>query len=182
MRQDMISPCNLHSPQLQASPPSRNNRLAIATLLLYFHSNDAISLSTMRLLSAALLALLLAVVVPISAVPYTTECTVPAPWKRLSNYIIELIWGRPTNTPKLRPLDGINGSNGARKVPGDVLSRYGRDIVVRFNVSSSDDAAALAEAADVLFLDVWEYADDWVDIRLGIDVVCLLTIVVRMLC
>lgn len=126
----------------------------------------------MRLLSTTILALLFALAVPIFAVPYTTDCALPAPWKRFSSYIIELIWGQP-KSPSSKPLDGFNGSKGARKLPGDVLSRYGRDMVVRFNVSSSDEAAALAEAADVLFLDVWEFADDWVDIRLGTDVVCL---------
>lgn len=44
-------------------------------------------------------------------------------------------------------------------------------MVLRFNVSSVDEAKALAEAIDVLILDVWEFTTDWVDIRLSRDIV-----------
>lgn len=44
-------------------------------------------------------------------------------------------------------------------------------MVLRFNISSADEAASLSEAADVLLLDVWEFAEDWVDIRLAKDIV-----------
>lgn len=46
-------------------------------------------------------------------------------------------------------------------------------MVLRFNVSSVDEAKALAEAIDVLILDVWEFTTDWVDIRLSRDIVSL---------
>ncbi|KAI9804419.1 MAG: putative metallocarboxypeptidase ecm14 [Sarcosagium campestre] len=46
---------------------------------------------------------------------------------------------------------------------------YGGDIVLRFNVTTSEEAAALSEATNILFLDVWETRDDWVDIRLAKD-------------
>lgn len=55
--------------------------------------------------------------------------------------------------------------------PQSLLSRYGGDMVLRFNVSSADEAKALAEAIDVLILDVWEFTTDWVDIRLSRDIV-----------
>ena len=42
---------------------------------------------------------------------------------------------------------------------------------MRFNVSTSDEVKSLAEAADVLLLDVWEFSQDWVDIRLAKDIV-----------
>jgi extracellular matrix protein 14 len=47
--------------------------------------------------------------------------------------------------------------------------KYGGDVVLRFNISTSEEEAALSEAADTLFLDVWEFADSWVDIRLRED-------------
>lgn len=42
---------------------------------------------------------------------------------------------------------------------------------MRFNISSADEASALAEASDILFLDVWEFNENWVDIRIAKDVV-----------
>jgi extracellular matrix protein 14 len=49
--------------------------------------------------------------------------------------------------------------------------RYDEDIVLRFNITSVDEAEALAEATAVLFLDVWESNNEWVDIRLAKDIV-----------
>ncbi len=43
--------------------------------------------------------------------------------------------------------------------------------MLRFEINSIEDAKALAEAINVLFLDVWEFTTDWVDIRLSKDVV-----------
>lgn len=42
-------------------------------------------------------------------------------------------------------------------------------MVLRFNISTSEEEIALSEAADTLFLDVWEFADNWADIRLRED-------------
>ncbi|KAK5995839.1 Inactive metallocarboxypeptidase ecm14 [Cladobotryum mycophilum] len=50
-------------------------------------------------------------------------------------------------------------------------SRYTNELVLRFNVSTTDEEAALAEAASRLFLDIWAFTDDFVDIRLHSDVV-----------
>lgn len=55
--------------------------------------------------------------------------------------------------------------------PSKLLARYGEDMVLRFNVSTEYEAEKLAEAASTLFLDVWEFNDNWVDIRLAKDVV-----------
>jgi extracellular matrix protein 14 len=43
--------------------------------------------------------------------------------------------------------------------------------VLRFTIRSAEEAKALAEAADILFLDVWEFNEDWADIRVAKDVV-----------
>lgn len=42
-------------------------------------------------------------------------------------------------------------------------------MVLRFNISTPEEEVALSEAADTLFLDVWEFADNWADIRLRED-------------
>ena len=52
------------------------------------------------------------------------------------------------------------------------MARYGEDVVLRFTIRSVEEAKALAEAADILFLDVWEFNEDWADIRVAKDVVC----------
>ena len=51
------------------------------------------------------------------------------------------------------------------------MARYGGDLVLRFEINSIEEAKALAEAINVLFLDVWEFTTEWVDIRLSKDVV-----------
>ncbi|KAL8792710.1 MAG: hypothetical protein Q9195_004685 [Heterodermia aff. obscurata] len=55
--------------------------------------------------------------------------------------------------------------------PPSLLSRYGGDVVLRFEIRTPEEAAALAEAVDVLFLDVWEFTTEWADIRLSKDIV-----------
>ncbi|KAL9006249.1 MAG: hypothetical protein Q9188_001021 [Gyalolechia gomerana] len=62
-------------------------------------------------------------------------------------------------------------SLGSNTPPPTVLASYGGDIVLRFKVSSAEEATALTEAINVLFLDVWEFNSDWVDIRLSKGVV-----------
>ena len=55
-----------------------------------------------------------------------------------------------------------------------MLARYGGDVVLRFRIQTAEEAKALAEASNVLFLDIWEFTTEWVDIRLAKDVVSLL--------
>ena len=55
--------------------------------------------------------------------------------------------------------------------PSTLLERHSGDVVLRFNFSSVVEAEALLEAINVLYLDVWDFADRWVDVRLSKDVV-----------
>ena len=43
--------------------------------------------------------------------------------------------------------------------------------MLRFRLKTDDEVKALAEAIDILYLDVWEVAEEWVDIRIAKDVV-----------
>lgn len=83
-------------------------------------------------------------------------------WKRVSNRLIDSIWGFEET-----PEDALQ----KRPAPPLAVTRYGGDVVIRFNVSTVEETRSLAEAADTLLLDVWEFSQDWVDIRLGKDIV-----------
>ena len=116
----------------------------------------------------------------ITAAPPATQCGHsfhtpcheynPRPWRRLSDAIIRRIWGLPERQTSLgAPSREAPIAGGVPS--GKLLARYGEDIVMRFNISSAGEASALAEASDILFLDVWEFNENWVDIRIAKDVV-----------
>lgn len=67
--------------------------------------------------------------------------------------------------------------------PGAQLqSRYRNDVVVRFNVTNSEEEGALAQAVDQMFLDVWAFTPEYVDVRLDKnDVLGLLTLLPKSL-
>ena len=91
-------------------------------------------------------------------------------FSRLRDGIIRSIWSvdchEKGHTPGVKTISSIPNTP-----PSAVLARYGGDVVLRFNISSAEEVTALAEAVHVLFLDVWEFNSDWVDIRLSKDVV-----------
>ncbi|KAF1917360.1 hypothetical protein BDU57DRAFT_445087 [Ampelomyces quisqualis] len=119
----------------------------------------------MRLSTLAALAVLLLGPGPTAAAPHdhgrlpddvpSSHTHVPRPWRRLSDAIIRSIWGLPQSQHSVRGAD----------------PRYGDDVVVRFSIRTAEEAEALAAAVDVLFLDVWEFNDDWADLRIAKDVV-----------
>ncbi|KAK4546613.1 hypothetical protein LTR36_001830 [Oleoguttula mirabilis] len=88
-------------------------------------------------------------------------------WRTLSGRLIGSIWGVPKadigNAAKILKTNA--------QAPPHTLARYGGDVVLRFNISTAEEAKGLAEAADTLLLDVWEFSQDWVDIRLSKDIV-----------
>ncbi|KAF1935574.1 hypothetical protein EJ02DRAFT_460272 [Clathrospora elynae] len=86
----------------------------------------------------------------------------PRPWRRLSDAIIRKIWRLPEHQKSL----------GREHVTGDhIVAQYSEDVVLRFKIRTVEEASALADAADTLFLDVWEFNDDWADLRIAKDVV-----------
>ncbi|KAI5272915.1 hypothetical protein E4T47_03988 [Aureobasidium subglaciale] len=80
-------------------------------------------------------------------------------WRSVTDAIVRTIWSPPLHS---RPGSQVNA------LPHHKNSD---DVVVRFNISNFKDATSLADAADTLFLDLWEFTDDWVDIRLQKDLI-----------
>jgi hypothetical protein len=110
----------------------------------------------------------------ITALPPIDTCERPPPWRRLTNRILSSIWS--TSTHKSEERLGIDLRTGSsRSHSKSLAARYGEDIVLRFNVSTAEEANALAEASEDLYLDLWEFNDNWVDIRVAKDVVCAST-------
>ncbi|PVI06329.1 hypothetical protein DM02DRAFT_14632 [Periconia macrospinosa] len=91
------------------------------------------------------------------------------PWRTLSDAIIRRIWNLPEKQAAIRSPAGT--THGSRTPDPKLLALYGSDIVLRFTIRTADEAAALAEATRILFLDVWEFNADWVDIRLAKDAI-----------
>ncbi|KAF2638558.1 hypothetical protein P280DRAFT_471159 [Massarina eburnea CBS 473.64] len=121
---------------------------------------------------ALLLSPELAVAAPHASSRYDRDLTTgaPRPWRKLSEAIIRRIWTLPDEQHSLRPHADHPGAH--HPTPGRrLLALYGGDIVLRFTIRTADEAAALAEASRILFLDVWEFNANWVDIRLAKDTV-----------
>lgn len=90
--------------------------------------------------------------------------------KWLRDSAVEAVFGKPaTRAKNSRPV-------------ASVQSRYRNDVVIRFNVSHSDEETALANAAQQMFLDVWTFTPEYVDVRLDRDdVSALLTLLPKSL-
>ncbi|KNG48187.1 putative metallocarboxypeptidase ECM14 [Stemphylium lycopersici] len=92
----------------------------------------------------------------------------PRPWRRLSDAIIRKIWKLPAD-PK--SLDSENAPTPGNALGDRLAAQYSEDLVLRFTIRTPAEASALAKAADVLFLDIWEFNQDWADLRISKDVV-----------
>ncbi|KAK5118320.1 hypothetical protein LTR62_002833 [Meristemomyces frigidus] len=90
-------------------------------------------------------------------------------WRRLSDKLIDSVFQYKYHSDKQASTSRLLHPD--RQAPPHIFARHGSDVVLRFNVSTAEEVQSLAEAADTLILDVWEYAHDWVDIRLSKDIV-----------
>jgi extracellular matrix protein 14 len=90
--------------------------------------------------------------------------------KWLRDSAVEAVFGKPSTRAKA-------------SMPGATLqSRYRNDVVIRFNVTNSDEEGALARAGEQMFLDIWAFTPEFVDIRLDKDdVSSLLTLLPKSL-
>jgi extracellular matrix protein 14 len=86
------------------------------------------------------------------------------PFTWLRDSVIERIWGIDKEKQSLN-------KPGPRPPPEKSWSRYGSDIVLRIEVHNAEEVEALAEAVNILFLDVWDSNENYVDIRLAKEVV-----------
>lgn len=90
-------------------------------------------------------------------------------WQQWRDRAIRLVWNPPSR--EARDPAAIISSHTDLATPMSLPAQYSDDAVLRFRIQSEAEAAALAEAVTVLFLDVWEFTADWVDIRLSKRVV-----------
>lgn len=86
----------------------------------------------------------------------------------------QLTWLRDTVVRKVFGLpkpakNDLHKPSPRPSIPSKLSMRYGGDVVLRFNLTTSHEERMLAEAADTLFLDVWEFTHNWADIRLRED-------------
>lgn len=94
------------------------------------------------------------------------ETSRPA-WRRLSDRVIEKIW----HIDEAAYDTGENRRQQWKEGTRHTRSRHGGDLLLRFNISTPEEAAALANVADFMYLDVWESNHEWVDIRMAKDTV-----------
>ncbi|KAK3326499.1 hypothetical protein B0H66DRAFT_551085 [Apodospora peruviana] len=79
----------------------------------------------------------------------------------LRDSAVEIVFGPPPSS----------GRRGAKETKPDAAlwSQYRKEVVVRFNVTNSEEEAALSRAANQMFLDIWAFTPEYVDIRLHRD-------------
>lgn len=88
----------------------------------------------------------------------------------LRDTVIQKLFGLPPTSAKpAHESHGLATRPTSSQLPATLLAKYGGDVVLRFNLSTAAEETALAEAADTLFLDVWEFTNNWADLRLRED-------------
>ena len=101
------------------------------------------------------------------SVPHRPQ-TVRGSFTRLRDSLIQQIWGVPS---RRETEANCNHARPKSSAPLNFRAKYDGDVVLRFKIKSEEEAKALAEVSDILYLDVWESTDEWVDIRLAKDVI-----------
>lgn len=106
---------------------------------------------------------------PFQIPPQVSHDTNGRSWfSHIRDSLIQTIWHIPSENGETKVDCKSSATSGP---PSTLIARYGGDLVLRFEINSVEEAEALAEAVNVLFLDVWEFTTEWVDIRLSKDVV-----------
>ncbi|KAI2602413.1 hypothetical protein GGR54DRAFT_503496 [Hypoxylon sp. NC1633] len=82
----------------------------------------------------------------------------PSYFRRL--FDLSFVWG--LKSPEKNPNQWLN----AHPNLVENLRRYDDQVVIRFNVSTDAHEAALRKAVDQMLLDVWDFTDNYTDIRL----------------
>jgi extracellular matrix protein 14 len=119
----------------------------------------------MRPSALSLLSLVLLTPAVLSHPSNTNRSSDPSSWRKFTASVISRVW--PSwGSHKSYPQGDAAAQSNARS------SRYLKDVVLRFNLTTPDQALAIKEAAEDLYLDIWEHTDDWVDIRVAKDIVC----------
>lgn len=91
----------------------------------------------------------------------------------LRDTLVESVFG-PLNKSQLedaRPTKRPNTRPSASKVPSSLTSKYGKQVVLRFTLSTPEEEQALTDAVDVLLLDVWAFTNSWADVQIQEDMV-----------
>lgn len=123
---------------------------AIATSLLLLQATDAAGIDGQRFASSNRY--------PSGTLNHQTNNRLFPFLTKLRDNAIELVFGRhPTKDATPPPI--LN----------QLRAQYTNQLVLRFNVTTSIEETALADAAARLFLDVWAFTQDYVDIRLHAD-------------
>lgn len=78
---------------------------------------------------------------------------------KLRDSAVELLFGRHPAKDASMPMSSIE----------NLRSKYANEVVIRFNVTNTEEKRALAEASTRLFLDIWGTTSDYVDIRVQIN-------------
>ena len=109
--------------------------------------------------------------------PHTSHASNGKPWlSRVRDNLVAAIWSIPSASHPGLPDSTVPPR---ANPPLKLLARYGGDLVLRFKFESPEEAEALTEAIKILFLDVWEFTAEWVDIRLSKDIVSRETITLK---
>lgn len=77
---------------------------------------------------------------------------------KLRDNAVELLFGRHPSR-----------NDNQRIVPSSLRARFSNELVLRFNVTTTEEEVAIADASARLFLDVWAFTDAFVDIRMHRD-------------
>lgn len=98
--------------------------------------------------------------------PLTTQSR--SPWRKLSDKLIAKIWDLSDST--IAKPGGVPGVSWTEP-PLAKTSLNGEDVVLRFNISTAEEASTFAEVAHHMFLDIWDHTESWVDVRMAKEVV-----------